>query len=202
MHGTNFRHVSCIKIKEQVYVNVDPWRLCFWAAAHLERQVPSECSTARLPAQDPPVSCSSMSLLSHVYLCKSIYVPAQLPFCITHGQWIHVCGDGSHVHHVWPCIEQWGCLYQVTKLQTRENLTALISTLANDQHLHVNAAQVFFKNQSSTWKVTHSTVMSKSKWHFLNGCKCKSLISTGTKFLNSCQDGINGSVCQRSMLKK
>jgi hypothetical protein len=33
------------------------------------------------------------------------------------------------------------------------------------------------------------------------GCECKSLISVAIEFSNACQDGTNGSVCSRIMLK-
>jgi hypothetical protein len=35
----------------------------------------------------------------------------------------------------------------------------------------------------------------------VSGCKCKSLISTMTEFLNLCQDGTDTSVCLGIMLK-
>jgi hypothetical protein len=34
-----------------------------------------------------------------------------------------------------------------------------------------------------------SIIMRKWKWYFVDGCKCKRLTSTGTTFLNFCQDG-------------
>lgn len=33
--------------------------------------------------------------------------------------------------------------------------------------------------------------MKKCKWPYVNGCKCNSIISNMTKFLNPCQDGSN-----------
>lgn len=35
----------------------------------------------------------------------------------------------------------------------------------------------------------NSIIMRKQKRYFVDGCKCKSLTSTRTKFFNLCQDG-------------
>jgi hypothetical protein len=47
---------------------------------------------------------------------------------------------------------------------------------------------------SDIWEFVDSTVMKKRKWLSVNGCDCKSPISTATELLNSCQDGTNACV--------
>jgi hypothetical protein len=59
----------------------------------------------------------------------------------------------------------------------------------------------YFGHWSSTWEVNVSTIMRTWKWVFVNGCECNSLISDVIKFLNSCQDWKNASVCSEVMLK-
>jgi hypothetical protein len=54
---------------------------------------------------------------------------------------------------------------------------------------------------SNTWGVADSMIMKKRKRLFVNGCECKSPISTATEFLNSFQDGKNASVCSGIELK-
>lgn len=46
----------------------------------------------------------------------------------------------------------------------------------------------------STWEVTGFTRTGRWKWLFVNGCKWKSLISTGMRFLNLCEDGKKGRI--------
>jgi hypothetical protein len=59
-----------------------------------------------------------------------------------------------------------------------------------DQHstssAYLNAAEVeevILGNKQGTWKVTSSTAMRMWKWLFLNGYKCKCLISAVWNFL-------------------
>jgi uncharacterized protein (DUF4213/DUF364 family) len=54
---------------------------------------------------------------------------------------------------------------------------------------------------SNTWEVADYTVTKKWKWLLVNGCECKSPISTATEFSNSRQDGTNASICLGVMLK-
>jgi hypothetical protein len=49
--------------------------------------------------------------------------------------------------------------------------------------------------------VADSTIMKKLKWLSMNGCECKSTISTATVFSNSSQDGTDASMYWGIMLK-
>lgn len=55
---------------------------------------------------------------------------------------------------------------------------------------------------SNTWEVTtNSAIIRKWKWLIINDCKIKSLISTATEFLNSCQNGPNPPACSWITIK-
>jgi hypothetical protein len=43
--------------------------------------------------------------------------------------------------------------------------------------------------------------MKEWKWRLVNGCECKSPLSTATQFVNPCQDGTNASMCSGNVLK-
>jgi hypothetical protein len=60
-------------------------------------------------------------------------VPVQLLFCITYGQWIHICGDRLYAHHIWPCILQWRCLYQGAF--PGNQIPDIKTSYSTDQHL-------------------------------------------------------------------
>ena len=54
---------------------------------------------------------------------------------------------------------------------------------------------------SNIWDVADSTVTGKWKWSFMDGCEYRCLISTAGKFVNSCQDRTNSSMCLEMMQK-
>ena len=51
-----------------------------------------------------------------------------------------------------------------------------------------------------TWEVVCSTLMRKWKWLFMNGCECKSLMSTAKECLKLCH-GVQMQQCAKELLK-
>jgi len=54
---------------------------------------------------------------------------------------------------------------------------------------------------SNIWDVADSTITGKWKWLFMDGCGYRSLITTARRFVNSCKDGTNASMCSGMMSK-
>jgi hypothetical protein len=97
-----------------------------------------------------------------------------------------------------------------SRLFGTEVTSEITETLVSDLHwmgFHCHAAgshhftDHLFGHKNHNYDTTNSTIMKKWKWPFMNGCQCKCLICTVTKFLNSSQNWTYASMCLGIMLK-
>lgn len=83
--------------------NMDPWTLLLSCDSHRGAKWVQHSKASYMR---PSPLMLKYDVTQYALLCNSISVPAQLLFCIKHGQKMHICGDGLCACHIWPCIQQ------------------------------------------------------------------------------------------------
>jgi hypothetical protein len=138
---------------------------------------------------------SDIGNLLHVDIhCMIQFLWVNCVFCIpVHSHLFNGTGDGLiQVQHVRKrCREFENCQKDIHDDDDHTDQHSTSSACVNAAEVE----EVILGNKQGTWKVTSSTAMRTWKWLFLNGHKCRCLISAVMEFFNWSHIWTNSSTC-------